>query len=158
MNWACRECGTHLLVGVSPCSNCQGEDIATDPKEVEEIMGKAHRDRPPTRFNENPQSYDAFSLEPVGEQSHDPVTEPPVLPEAPGQNPDGELLALEVDYSSWTVPQLQSELRKRQDAYAEAEDEEGLEAVSFTKDDKKADLITKLTEDDEAQVDEGAED
>lgn len=59
-----------------------------------------------------------------------------------------------VDYGKLSVDQLKAELKKRQDDYAAAEDEEGLEAVSFTKDDKKADLVAKLEADDAAQVEE----
>lgn len=161
MNWVCRGCGTVLLVGVSPCSNCQQEDIATDQKEVEEIMAKAHRDRAATRFVSDPKTFDAFTLEEVTPPASGVVEvqagdERPLEP-AEGQDPNATQLPAEVDYDKWTVDQLKEELKKRQDAYATQEDEEGLEATSFTKEDKKADLIRLLTEDDEAQTEDGTE-
>lgn len=143
MNWACRECGTVLLVGVAPCSHCQEDNIATEHAEVEEIMAKAHRDRAPTRFNTDPQTYDAFTLNP--------------LPAAEGQDPNAEELPVEVDYAGLTVAALKAELDRRKAAYEAAGDEEGVEAVTYTSADKKDDLIALLETDDEETSEEDEE-
>lgn len=54
-----------------------------------------------------------------------------------------------VNYSDLTVPQLKEELDKRRREYAEAEDTEGVDLVSYSNSERKEDLITKLQLDDD---------
>jgi hypothetical protein len=128
VNWACRSCGSILLIGVMPCSNCQGDDIATDPKEVDEAMAKISKALGVTRFTPEPTSYDAFTLQPVGEQGEREAgpDDQPLPPAATDSNPDAVKLPAEpqktgegdpkvVDdgYDKLTPAQLQQELKKR---------------------------------------------
>lgn len=87
-------------------------------------------------------------------QSADIVRDPADVEALPEGGRRAKRNAEPVDYSRMGVSQLQAELKSRQDAYAGADDEEGLEAVSFTKQDSKAVLIAKLVADDEATTEE----
>jgi hypothetical protein len=64
-----------------------------------------------------------------------------------------------VDYNELTVPQLKEELDKRRADYEKSGDSDAVADVSYTKDEKKADLVAKLQLDDEASAedDEAAE-
>ena len=61
-------------------------------------------------------------------------------------------------YESKTIKELQSELDRRRKGYEAAGDDEGVEAVTYTKSDKKDDLIVLLREDDEAVAEPAEED
>lgn len=68
----------------------------------------------------------------------------------PPDGDDGDDGVIAVNYSKLTVPQLQEELSKRREEYVQLGDDEGVTAVSFSKEDKKGDLVAKLEADDEA--------
>jgi len=57
-----------------------------------------------------------------------------------------------VDYKKLTVPQLKEELDKRRSDYEASGDNEAVEEVSYTNEDRKDDLVAKLELDDEASA------
>lgn len=61
-------------------------------------------------------------------------------------------------YDTLTVADLKAELDKRKAEYEKAEDTEGVEAVTYSKSDKKEDLIVLLQEDDAAIAEPSEED
>lgn len=104
-----------MLVGLQSCPHCQSENVATEWREVEEIMGKISKAQGATRFTPEPATYDAFTLEPVGEQDEvvDDGNSGGPRPDAPNQTGDTKLPA-EVDYDKLTVAELQKLLKDRQ--------------------------------------------
>lgn len=75
-------------------------------------------------------------------------------PALPGAQPEGDV---KPDYESMKVEDLKAELDRRKKAYEEAEDEEGVAAVTYSSADKKADLVFMLNEDDSAVSEEDDE-
>lgn len=67
----------------------------------------------------------------------------PLGPEADARRPDP------VDYSTMKVEELKAELDRRRELYERDGDTEGVDAVSYTKADKKDDLVALLETDDE---------
>jgi len=120
-----------MLVGLHSCPHCQSENVATEWREVEEIMGKISKAQGATRFTPEPATYDAFTLNEVGGE--------------PAEVEQAE----QVDYTTWTVAELKTELDKRVQAYANADEPDAAEAVSYTSSAKKDDLVTLLQLDDE---------
>lgn len=152
MNWACRDCNTICSVGAAFCPNCQSENVATDHKEVEEIMASISKANGPTNaaLIRDPSAYGNSWRA----QSESAGLENQVDPQFAGQQAEGGTVAVEtVDYNAWTVPQLKNELDTRRAAYEAAGRTEDAEYVGYASGDKK-DLLVELLEADDAEPEE----
>lgn len=103
-----------------------------------------------------PQASKAFEQapeQPEGAETGEPRrfgAQPPPAPQEPDQGAEGEGSTPPApDYKAMTVAQLQAKLdERREDAVKEEADQEIIENLSYTRDDRKDDLVAKLELDD----------